>query len=137
MEFWYTASKTFAMLCVVLGVMLAFLYALKRLTQKGGIEQCHIKLVSSFNIAPRKQVMVLDVMQERIVLGVTTDHISCISKYPISTVEEDKTPVRENKLSTSKMIEGGLEQNQLTGTDHRLSKSNNNPNNVSQVQSEL
>ena len=135
MELWYTAGKTFAMLCVVLGVLLLFLYALKRLTQKGGIEQCQIKLISSFNIGPRKQIMVLDVMQERLILGVTADHINCISKYPITTVEDQKKPLIEKKHVNLETSEGILEQKSLADKNS-LRKFNNNPNKISQVQSE-
>jgi flagellar biosynthetic protein FliO len=135
MELWYTAGKTFAMLCVVLGILLAFLYALKRLTQKGGIDHCQIKLISSFSIAPRKQIMVVDVMHERLVLGVTADNISCISKYPITEVNNIRHPFAEKILDDSEVIEDKLIQNSLT-KNNSLRKSNNNPNNISQVQSE-
>jgi len=131
MDFWYTASKTFAMLCVVLGVLLAFLYALKRLTQKGGIDQCHIKLISAFSIAPRKQIMVLDVMHERLVLGITADHISCISKYPIDDIQ---SPLTNDIIENSE--ENDVFPEQLSLADkYSLRQINNNPNNILQVQS--
>jgi flagellar biosynthetic protein FliO len=135
MELWYTAGKTFAMLCLVLGALLAFLYALKRLTQKGGIDQCQIKLISSFSIAPRKQIMILDVMHERMVLGVTAEHISCISKYPITAVEEvNKALTTEDQLHSENAAER-RDKNKLT-ENYSLRKFNKNPNMISQVQSE-
>jgi flagellar biosynthetic protein FliO len=135
MEFWYTASKTFAMLCVVLGILLAFLYALKRLTQKGGIDQCQIKLISTFSIAPRKQIMVLDVMQERLVLGVTAEHICCISKYPITVDEDLKRPLTNETIVNSEYIDTPPEQPSLADKNS-LRQININPNNLFQVQSE-
>jgi len=133
MELWYTAGKTFAMLCVVLGVLLAFLYALKRLTQKGGIDHCQIRLISSFSIAPRKQIMVIDVMQERLVLGVTADQIICISKFPISATQEQHMP--ECQEINDHHIDSQDGQQSLTD-QNGLSQFNNNPNIISQVQSE-
>jgi len=133
MDLWYTAGKTFAMLCVVLGFLLAFLYALKRLTQKGGIDQCQIKLISSFSIAPRKQIMVLDVLNERLVLGVTADHIRCISKHPITKAEDEIKLLNEQSQFKSDINE---EQETLANDNNSLRKYNNNPNNISQVQSE-
>jgi flagellar biosynthetic protein FliO len=116
----------------VLGFLLAFLYALKRLTQKQGIDQCQIKLISSFSIAPRKQIMILDVFKERLVLGVTADHINCISKYQLSTDEHNTNLLKEKKLFKTDKVE---EQKTLAN-DFNLRKLNNNPNNISQVQSE-
>jgi flagellar protein FliO/FliZ len=135
MELWYTAGKTFAMLCVVLGILLAFLYALKRLTQKGGINHCQVKLISSFSIAPRKQIMIVDVMHERLILGVTAENISCISKYPITEVNHTRPPFNEETLEDSGTIDNELTQHSLA-KNNSLRKSNNNPNNISQVQSE-
>jgi len=89
MELWYTAGKTFAMLCVVLGVLLACLYALKQFTQQGGINQCQMKLISSFSIGPKKQIVVIDIMHERYVLGVTSESINCLSKYKTNDIPED------------------------------------------------
>jgi flagellar biosynthetic protein FliO len=135
MELWYTAGKTFAMLCVVLGVLLAFLYALKRLTQKGGINQCQIKLISSFSIAPRKQIMVLDVMQERLVLGVTADHISCISKYQLDDIP-DEVPLLAKDLNMSSSDDETHVEHSTLKDKYSLDTYNINPNKISQVQSE-
>jgi len=135
MELWFTAGKTFAMLCVVLGILLAFLYALKRLTQKGGIDPCQIKLISSFSLAPRKQIMVLDVMQERLILGVTAEHISCISKYPIPESPNENESLMNEVSQISTDDEANLEQYSHKDT-FSLNTYNNNPNKISQVQSE-
>jgi flagellar biosynthetic protein FliO len=135
MELWYTAGKTFAMLCVVLGILLAFLYALKRLTQKGGIDHCQIKLISSFSIAPRKQIMVVDVMHERLVLGVTANDISCISKLNINDISNMRRPFENERLDDTDAVDNKLTQNSLA-INSSLRESNNNPNNNAQVQSE-
>jgi len=88
MELWFTAGKTFAMLCVVLGLLLAFLYALKRLTQKTSLNHEQIKLITSFSIGPRKQLLLVDVMDERLVLGVTSEHINCLAHYPLHKTQK-------------------------------------------------
>ncbi|MBF0450853.1 MAG: flagellar biosynthetic protein FliO [Candidatus Magnetomorum sp.] len=123
MELWYTAGKTFAMLCVVLGLLLAFLYALKRLTLKGSSNQEQIKLVSSFSIGPRKQIMLVDVMAERLVLGVTSEHINCLAHYPLNISPSAQNTVTQ-ELSESFVID--------SGSRHPT----NNNKIISQVQSE-
>jgi flagellar biosynthetic protein FliO len=103
MELWYTAGKTFSMLCVVLGVLLTLLYALKRLTQKSNSNQEQIRLVSSFNIGPRKQILLVDVMDERLVLGVTSERINCLAQYPLKQEKKNNTSQSEGDMLTQEM----------------------------------
>ncbi|KPA13416.1 Flagellar biosynthesis protein, FliO [Candidatus Magnetomorum sp. HK-1] len=128
MDLWYTASKTFAMLCVVLGVLLAFLYALKRLTQKGVVNQGQIRLISTFSIGPRKQIMLLDVMEERLVLGVTSEHINCLARYP--QIKEEKQ--LETQMPQSKPTQ---ENYKIFDQKNGLNQPDSENKNVSQVQS--
>ena len=77
---WETAIKTLAMLSIVLGAVVLFLFLIKRLTLRSGYGQSGIKILSSCYIAPRKQILLIDVMGERLVLGVTAERITCLAK---------------------------------------------------------
>jgi len=134
MDLWYTAIKTFAMLCLVLGVLIAFLYALKRLTQKGAVNQGQIKLISAFSLGQRKQVMLLDVMQERMLLGVTADSINCLARYPQEKVEKQlETDMPQKNLQQKYRSENELFSEYENKSDTKQTDSE--IKNVSQVQS--
>ncbi len=77
-DLWMTLLKSFAMLLIVLGILLGALYLLKHFfyRQSGRVERGFIKMMASYPVAPKERILLLDVMGERILVGVTPQQIS-------------------------------------------------------------
>ncbi len=74
--------KTFATLCVVLGLLILILYLMKRffyLRNSLGDEKL-IKMIASFHLAPKARVVLIEVMGEKLVVGVSQDSIRLLTK---------------------------------------------------------
>ena len=80
-DLWPTLLRSFAMLCVVLGLLLLFLYLVKRLSgyRRGEGGEGLIRLLAAYPVAPRERILLLEVMGERILVGVTPQHINCLA----------------------------------------------------------
>ncbi len=82
MEFWILMFKTLGGLCLVLGLLMAVLFALKHMTRpKGGQARGMIRLVSSFYLSPKERLHLMDVMGRKILIGVTSQGISRIAEF--------------------------------------------------------
>lgn len=81
--FWILLIKTLGGLCLVLGVLMGFLYLLKYLAKPGlrKREKGMISLVSSFYLAPKERLHLMDVMGRKILIGVTAQGISRIAEF--------------------------------------------------------
>lgn len=77
-----TGLKTIAMLFIVLGVLVLVLYIMKRLlSPKGkGKGDLNIKVISSLHLSPKDRVEVIEILGERIVVGVTPGNINFLTK---------------------------------------------------------
>ncbi len=80
-DLWVTLLKSCAMLCLVLGALLLFLYAVKRLSgMRGkGDREGLIRMLASYPVAPRERILLMEVMGERILIGVTAQSINCLA----------------------------------------------------------
>jgi flagellar protein FliO/FliZ len=94
-DLWFTLIKTVAMLSLVLGVLLAVLYLLKRMLDRrqGPGASGIIRMVASFYLAPRQRVVLLEVAGETILIGVSPQHITCLSKINAPTLSCE--PIQE------------------------------------------
>jgi len=82
-----TGIKAIAMLCIVLGVVILALYLMKRfLFSRGRAEgDFFMKTLSSMHLSPKQKIEVIEIMGEKIVLGVTPGSINFLTKlsdYP-------------------------------------------------------
>lgn len=79
--------KTVAMLAIVLGLLLAVLYLVKRtpLFQRERNGDGAIKVVSSLHLSPKEKIEVVEIAGERIVLGITPNHISFLTRIDKSS----------------------------------------------------
>lgn len=70
--------KSLGMLCVVLGVLIGILYVVKRITQTqtGRRDKSMIRHMSTFYLAPKERVVLLNVMGRNILIGVTPQTIT-------------------------------------------------------------
>ncbi len=81
-ELWVTFLKSAAMLCLVLAVLIAVLFLIKRMLNYNGgqMKPGLIRILSSHYVAPKEKVLLLDVLGEKILIGVTPHNINCIAK---------------------------------------------------------
>lgn len=74
--------KAIAMLCLVLGLLIVVLYLMKRFfflrRKKEG--NLFIKALTSLHLSPKQRIEVIEIMGERIVLGVTPENIRFLTK---------------------------------------------------------
>jgi flagellar biosynthetic protein FliO len=82
-DFWILMIKTLGGLCLVLGILMGVLYLLKHMTrpQRGPHSKGMISLVSSFYLAPRERLHLMDVMGRKILIGVTAQGITRIAEF--------------------------------------------------------
>ncbi|MCF8067780.1 MAG: flagellar biosynthetic protein FliO [Desulfobacterales bacterium] len=106
-ELWISLLKSMAMLFVVLGVLIATLYFMKRIfLNRGGVtDRGLIKILATSYVAPKERIMLVDVMGEKLLLGVTSQNINCLAK-----IESD----REIEITNSN-VPNGFFKNLLKG----------------------
>ncbi len=81
-ELWITFVKSGATLCIVLGVLIIVLFVVKRVLQHNKIhmKQGLLQILASHYIAPKEKIMLVEVLGEKILIGVTPQNINCIAK---------------------------------------------------------
>lgn len=80
----YMFAKAIVMLGVVIAVMLALLWVLKRYMNRtgGGIAGRYpapIKVLATSFLGPKKSVSIVEVAGEVLVLGITAENINCLT----------------------------------------------------------
>ncbi len=80
-DLWITLLKSAAMLSIVLAVVICVLLLIKRLFHyRGGYgEHGVIRMLASCYVAPKERILLIDVMGEKILIGVTTQSITCLA----------------------------------------------------------
>jgi len=101
-----TSLKTIAMLAIVLGTLIIFLFIIKYLTQQRGISQDSIKILATCHVAPKKQIILIEVFNEKILIGVTPDNMICLTKmssasHPIDSAFHNHSKVLDNQTDLS------------------------------------
>jgi flagellar protein FliO/FliZ len=80
-ELWITLLKSFGMLCVVLALLIAVLWLLRRMYhQSGGGQQGLIQILASSHVAPKERIVLVDVLGEKLLLGITSQQINLLTK---------------------------------------------------------
>jgi len=89
-DLWGVGLKTMAMLCIVIAGLLLVLFLMKRFFyQKDGYNQGQlIKMLSSYHVAPKERIALIDVAGEKLVIGITPENISCLAKIEDSEALE-------------------------------------------------
>ena len=100
-ELWGTGLKTFGMLCIVLAILVVVLFLMKRFFYlKDGFGQGQfIKVISSHHLTPKERIALIDVVGEKIVVGITPESITFLTKIEksealdrIESIEAAGTP---------------------------------------------
>jgi len=81
-DLWMSLLKSASVLCLVLAVLIGILYWVKRLlnTQGRHPEKGYIKMLASYHLAPKERIVLLDVLGEKVLVGITPQNISCLTK---------------------------------------------------------
>ncbi len=85
-----TGLKTMAMLFIVLSLLVLVLYFMKRflIPRRGTKGDSFIKVLSSLHLSSRVKIEVVEILGERIVLGLTPGNISFLTKVGDVTGDE-------------------------------------------------
>ncbi len=96
-DLWITLLKSVAMLSLVLGVLLAVLYLIRRFYGRysGASDRGLIRMVATHHVAPKERIVLLDVLGEKILIGVTPQQINHLAT--ISNGQEINIPQGEEK----------------------------------------
>jgi flagellar protein FliO/FliZ len=95
-EVWAAFARTFSMLSVVLIVLVLLFYFIKRFSNRGSGSRGNgfISVLAVHYISPKEKILLLDVLNEKILIGVTPQQIS-----QLATIDSDidLTQKQENK----------------------------------------
>jgi flagellar protein FliO/FliZ len=107
-EIWVAFARTFSMLVLVLAVLILVFYLVKRVSAlnnfKGG--KNHIRIMSVHHFSAKEKLVLVDVMGEILLLGVTPQNISKLSSvdHPMdASPHEPKNPFRFSDFLSRKL----------------------------------
>jgi flagellar protein FliO/FliZ len=101
--------QIFLALAFVIGLMLLAAWLLKRVGPIGNAQKVPVKVVGGVNIGNRERIIIVEVADQWLVLGVTAQQINTLStmQKQESTLVETATNTKENQFSDwlKKMLE--------------------------------
>ncbi len=79
---WFAFLKSAAMLLIVLGAVIGFLFLIRYLINNRQKNSAHglITLLASHYLSPKERIVLFDIMGEKIVLGVSSGKITALTK---------------------------------------------------------
>lgn len=92
-----TGLKTISVLFLVLSLLILVLYIMKRFLflRRGLKKDRFVKILSSLHLSPKERIEVIEISGERIVLGVTPNNISFLTK--LGNIHGEKREIHGNK----------------------------------------
>ncbi len=110
-EIWFAFIKTFSMLFLVLAVVILFFYFIRKFFTAKGVKggKDFIKILSMHHLSPKEKLVLINVLGDTILIGVTPVNISKISSIDTDmdfSGKGSETPLNfkdflSNKLSKS------------------------------------
>ena len=81
-ELWATLLKSMAMLSIVLGLLVGALLLMRRFFygKTGTAGRGVIRTIASSYVAPKERIVLIEVLGEKLLLGVTPHAINCLAK---------------------------------------------------------
>ena len=81
-ELWITLLKSVAVLSLVLGAVIGILYLMRRLFygHSGASHRGIIRMLASCYVAPKERIILIEVLGEKLLVGVTPHSINCLAK---------------------------------------------------------
>ena len=68
----------------------------------------HIKIISTFTLRPGKTLYILDVMGEKILIALSKDNISMLTKLDVEEYEEDEDEPQEYENESKSTVKSKL-----------------------------
>jgi len=92
-DIWLAFARTFSMLFLVLALLILAFYLIKRFSEKKGINgnKEFINVLSVHHLSPKEKLILLNVAGETLLIGVTPNNISKISKIEKEIPLPDKS----------------------------------------------
>ena len=80
-DIWFAFIKTFSMLLLVLAVVILVFYLIRKFSTAKGVKggKDFIKVLSMHHLSPKEKLVLLNVLGDTILIGVTPNNISKIS----------------------------------------------------------
>ena len=80
-DLWITLLKSAAMLSLVLGAIIGALYLMRRLFygRGGQVDRGVIRTLASCYVAPKERILLIEVLGEKLLVGVTPHSINCLA----------------------------------------------------------
>ena len=80
-DIWFAFARTFSVLFVVLALLILVFYLIKKVSTAKGSNGSgnHINVLSMHHFSPKEKLVLLDVLGETILIGVTPNQISKLS----------------------------------------------------------
>ena len=109
-ELFMSFLKSFGMLAVVLGILVGVLFLMKKFSVFGvpHTDKNMIRMLASFNLAPREKVVLLDVQGEKILIGVTPQQISRLAV--IENRDWKPEEIHADESGFSKLLKGAAKK---------------------------
>ena len=110
-DLWGTLLRSAAMLSMVLAVLLGVLCLMRRLFygRKGSLDRGAIRMLGSCFVAPKERILLIEVLGEKILVGVTPHTITRLAKIE-SDQQIDGVEDGEPKRFFSTLIRGAMER---------------------------
>ncbi|MFH2065747.1 MAG: flagellar biosynthetic protein FliO [Pseudomonadota bacterium] len=111
-DLWITMLKSGIMLCIVLAVLFLVLYWMKKILsgQSSFRGQGMIRQIASLHLAPKEKVVLLEVLGRKILIGITSNSINCLST--IETEEDfSLSEPKESRSFFQKLVKASAENN--------------------------
>jgi flagellar protein FliO/FliZ len=82
-DIWIAFARTFSMLFLVLALLILVFYLIKKLSTAKGVKggKDFIKVLSIHHLSPKEKLVLLNVLGDTIMIGVTPTNISKISSF--------------------------------------------------------
>ena len=82
-DIWVAFVKTFSMLFLVLALLILAFYLIKRISAARGVKgsKNHIRILSVHHLSPKEKLVLLDVLGDILLIGVTPANISRIASF--------------------------------------------------------
>jgi len=120
-DIWFAFARSFGMLFMVLALLLLVFYLMKRfMAAKGGnTNRDLIRVLTVHHLSPKEKLILVNVLDETILIGVTPNHISTIK-------------VMEKQVDASPVSQGAVSKNSGSGFSDLLNRTLNRPSPKSQ-----
>lgn len=107
-DMWFAFVRTFSMLLLVLAAVIFIFYLIKKFSTAKGVlgNKNFIKVLNVHHLSPKEKLVLLNVLGDTILIGVTSTNISKISSFDTDidfSSEENKSPLKFSDFLSKKL----------------------------------